>query len=82
LLHLCRYIHANPVKDGLVTDPSNWPYSNYLEWIGERTGAMFDPCFVNAQFPSSGDYEDFVMDYIQTRKMPEDVVKYLGAMDA
>jgi putative transposase len=38
LLHLCRYMHANPVKDGLVTDLANWPYSNYLEWIGEREG--------------------------------------------
>ena len=33
LLHLCRYIHANPVKDGLVAEPGDWPYSNYLEWI-------------------------------------------------
>ena len=31
LLHLCRYIHANPVKDELATDPADWPYSNYLE---------------------------------------------------
>jgi putative transposase len=25
LLHLCRYIHGNPVKDGLVADPADWP---------------------------------------------------------
>ncbi|MDK1079910.1 MAG: hypothetical protein QGD88_00370 [Anaerolineae bacterium] len=31
LLHLCRYIHANPVKDELATDTADWPYSNYLE---------------------------------------------------
>ena len=31
LRHLCVYIHANPVKDGLVADPADWPYSNYLE---------------------------------------------------
>jgi len=30
LLHLCRYIHANPVKHGLVSDLEQWPYSNYL----------------------------------------------------
>jgi REP element-mobilizing transposase RayT len=28
LLHLCRYIHANPARDGLVADPADWPYSN------------------------------------------------------
>lgn len=29
LLHLCRYIHANPVKDGLVADLDDWDYTNY-----------------------------------------------------
>jgi putative transposase len=82
LFHLCRYVHANPVKDGLVNDPFNWPYSNYLEWIGERNGSLFDPCFVQKQFPNPGEYKDFVMDYLQTRKMPEDVIKYLGSIDA
>ncbi len=28
LLHLSRYIHANPVIHGLVVDVANWPYSN------------------------------------------------------
>ena len=36
LQHLCRYIHANPVKDGLVHRPEEWPYSNYPEWVGLR----------------------------------------------
>src|ERR1700690_3470837 len=81
LLHLCRYIHANPVNDGLINDPSNWPYLNYLEWIGERNGSLFDRCFVDTQFLNPSDYKDFVMDYVQTRKMPEDIVKYLGDLD-
>lgn len=34
LLQLCRYIHANPVKHGFVETPEDWPYSNYLEWVG------------------------------------------------
>jgi hypothetical protein len=25
LLHLCRYIHANPVEDGLVAGIGQWP---------------------------------------------------------
>lgn len=28
LLNLCVYIHANPVKDGLVALPEDWIYSN------------------------------------------------------
>jgi REP element-mobilizing transposase RayT len=45
LLHLCRYIHANPVKDGLASAPEDWPYSNYLEWTGERPGTLVDRAF-------------------------------------
>ena len=33
LRHLCRYIHANPVKDGLVKHLEEWPYSNNLEGL-------------------------------------------------
>jgi putative transposase len=82
LLHLCRYIHANPVKDGLVTDPSDWPYSNYLEWIGERDGTLIDRNFIQTQFPNPIDYKDFVLDYVRKRKMPEDVLEYLNTLEA
>ena len=81
LLQVCRYIHANPVKDSLVADPSNWPYSNYLEWIGDRDGTLFDRDFADAQFPDRCGYKDFVSDYIQSRKMPEEIVKHLGALE-
>ena len=40
LLNLCVYIHANPVKDGLVALPEVWIYSNYLEWLGQRDGTL------------------------------------------
>ena len=36
LRHLCRYIHVNPVRHGLALAPELWPYSNFLEWIGQR----------------------------------------------
>ena len=42
LLQLCRYIHGNPVKDGLVKYPADWPYSNYLEWVERRNGTLVD----------------------------------------
>ena len=60
LLHLCRYIHANPVKHGLVADAAEWPYSNYLEWIGERDGTLVDRDFVQDRFPLAQDYREFV----------------------
>ena len=81
LWHLCRYIHANPVKSGLVADPSDWPYSNYLEWVGERTGTLVDEDFISTQFPDMASYKDFVFDYLHTRDLPEDVQIYLNNLE-
>jgi len=76
MIHLCRYIHANPVKDGLVSDPAEWPYSNYLEWINERDGKLIDRDFVQNQFPKPKEYRDFVLDYLRSRELPEDISLY------
>ena len=81
LLHLCRYIHANPVKDGLVASPEDWLYSNYLEWLGEREGTLFDPNFVKDQFSSVEEYKGFVRDYLRAREHPEDVKLYLSSFE-
>jgi len=77
LLHLCRYIHGNPVKDGLVSDPADWPYSNYLEWIGERDGTLWDVDFVRENFPPPGLYRDFVLDDLRGRNLPPEIRQYL-----
>ena len=60
ILHLCRYIHINPVKAGLVACPGEWPYSNYLEWVGQRGGTLVDRAFVEGYFPTPDAYETFV----------------------
>ena len=77
LLHLCRYIHANPVKDGLVARPEDWPYSNYGEWIGTRPGTLVDHDFVRSYFPSPAAYTEFVMDYLRSRELPTEIRAYL-----
>jgi putative transposase len=64
LLHLCRYIHANPVKHGLVSELGQWPYSNYLEWVGAREGTLVDRAFAREHFPVAGLYRQFVLDYL------------------
>jgi hypothetical protein len=69
LLHLCRYIHANPVIHGIADHVAHWPYANYLEWVGERRGASVDRDFVAAHFPTAGDY-------VATRRLP-DALGYL-----
>lgn len=81
LLHLCRYIHGNPVKDGLVTDPADWPYSNYLEFTGERKGHLYDPEFVLVNFGNPDNYRAFVLADLAARDLPNDVGKYLESLD-
>ncbi len=81
LLNLCRYIHANPVKDGLVANISDWQYSNYLEWIGERDGKLVDRAFVQDNFDTPDQYHKFVLEYVRTRQLPEDVQRYLNSLD-
>ena len=71
--HICRYIHANPVKDKLVDRIEDWPYSNYLEWMGLRSGTLFDPEFVIDFFESKASYKKFVLDFIATHQLPDDL---------
>ncbi len=34
------YIHNNPVKAGLVDNPSDWPYSSAGDWLGDKPGMI------------------------------------------
>jgi hypothetical protein len=78
LLNLCVYIHANPVKDNLVTLPEEWEFSNYLEWMNLREGTLVNREFIKDNF---GTPEKWVMEYIRTRNMPDDVKKYLQNLE-
>jgi len=81
LLNLCVYIHANPVKDGLVALPEDWIYSNYLEWLGQRDGTLIDHGFIQEHFSSPAEYQELVMQYVKTRCLPDDVRKYLDSLE-
>jgi REP element-mobilizing transposase RayT len=81
LLNLCRYIHANPVKDGIAADISQWPYSNYLEWIQERNGTLVNHEFIREYFDSPAEYREFVLEYLKSRQLPDDVRMYLDSLD-
>ena len=82
LRHLCRYIHANPVKDGFASEPELWPYSNYLEWIGRRHGSLVDRNFIAAFFPVLEDYASSVKSYIaHGRDLPQSLARHLAELE-
>ena len=73
LIHLCRYIHLNPVRAGLVDLPELWKYSDYREWVSETTSSGSRIAKVRGtHFGSGGEYQAFVMDYdAEERKRTE-----------
>jgi len=81
LLHLCRYIYNNPVKDGMVPHPSDWPYSNFLEWMGQREGTLVDRVFIQDHFQTPERYRDFIIDDLQHRQLPEGLKQYLTHLE-
>ncbi len=82
LRHLCRYIHANPVKDGFALQPELWRYSNYLEWIEQRKGTLVDRAFIKAHFDSAAVYQRFVTDYLtSTTAIPLELRDYLSDLE-
>ena len=77
LLHVCRYIHLNPLEAGLVDELENWQYSNYPEFIGIRNGTLFARSLINEWFESGEDYRQFVMDYVEEKNRYQEIQKYL-----
>jgi REP element-mobilizing transposase RayT len=63
ITHLCRYIHLNPVQANLVAVPEAWQYSNYIDWIGLRTGTLKDEEFIHEHFQTPDEYRRFVEAY-------------------
>jgi len=76
LVHVCRYIHLNPVKAKLVRKPEQWPYSNYLEWIGHRGGSLVDEAFIREWFGDAEEYRAFVADEMDELRMMDQVSRY------
>jgi hypothetical protein len=60
-----------------VADPADWPYSNYLEWIGLREGTLYDPEFVRVNFGSLEEYQTFVFADLRGRDLPDGIKRYL-----
>ena len=77
LSHLCRYIHRNPVKAGLISAPEEWAYSNFREWVGLRTSLLKDDEFIKTHFPNPEEYRAFVNDWEDEEKNMAKIGKYI-----
>ena len=77
LIHLCRYIHLNPVKANLVSHARDWPYSNYKEWIGLKAEDIMNDNFIRSYFPTPKEYEQFVADGLDEKRDPGPIANYI-----
>ena len=67
LLELSAYIHLNPVRAGLVKDPSHYPWSSYRTYLKPHSQDLVDTSYLLGQFSSNSEaarnrYRRFVED--------------------
>ena len=60
LLHLSRYIHLNPVRAKLVSQPQHWQFSSCKEYYGDIPIQFIHPEIVLEQFSQNNTYQQFV----------------------
>ncbi|MEJ2627780.1 MAG: transposase [bacterium] len=63
LIALCQYIHYNPKEAELVNNLSEWKYSNYLEWIGQRKESLFNDELLKTFFVGCELYRQRIKEY-------------------
>ena len=73
LIHLCRYIHRNPLEAKFVNDAGLWKYSDYLEWIGGKKNVQL----VSDLFAGPEGYARFVTEYELSSKEVAGLNNYL-----
>jgi REP element-mobilizing transposase RayT len=76
-LHLCRYIHLNPVRAGLVSKVEDWPFSNFLEWVNQEEDGLGEVGFLLDYFADPEEYRGFVQDYQMGREAEKGVQRYM-----
>lgn len=77
LLWLSAYIHQNPKVAGLVGDLKDYPWSSYLDYVGQRGGTLCNKEVVLNQFKSPDDYRTFVEQSYDSIKHRKEVEKLL-----
>lgn len=78
LLHVCRYVHLNPVVARLVDRPERWEYSDYREWISDSGKCGIQCLKIRSEhFGSGAQYQRFVMDYLAEERIRDRIERML-----
>jgi putative transposase len=60
LLDCVKYIHLNPVKAHLVSDPIRWEYSSYHDYLYPNPHSLVDASWILNFFDNTADFESFI----------------------
>ena len=71
LIQLCYYIHANPVRAGLVQRAEDWLYSDFLDWTLLRRNTKIDDTTIPAIIAGPESYQRLFNLYLQENKLPD-----------
>jgi putative transposase len=63
------YMHLNPVKSGLCNNPEEWLYSDYREWVGQKSTIRNIASERKQIFGSVEDYLDLINLEIQANRI-------------
>lgn len=60
LLDLIRYIHLNPVRANIVTDPADYLWSSHRAHIGKWELPWLEKSLIEKKFPTGAQYQQFI----------------------
>lgn len=79
LLHVCRYIHLNPLTSYLVRDATeldNYQWSSWMDYNNGSESDLVNTPFISGHFPTKEKFRAFTLDQIDyQRKLDE--IKHL-----
>lgn len=68
LIHLSRYIHANPLEIISGQTLESYPYSSYPSYLSGKIPAWLKPSAVLGNFEKTGSYQEFVEGYLTAKE--------------
>lgn len=57
---ISAYVHSNPKVAGLVTDLKDYPWSSYVDYVGQRNGVLCKKDVIINSFKDITEYVEFV----------------------
>ncbi|MDO8429649.1 MAG: transposase [Candidatus Daviesbacteria bacterium] len=79
LLHICRYIHLNPVTSFVIKDLTKleaYLWSSYPQYIGKQVDQIVKPEIILNQFSSVESFKQFILDQVNYQR-ELDKIKHL-----